>query len=483
MIHNPSAPRPAAAFCSRIFETKSFLVLTFVIASCFAVCATPSGAASASEKTATAGPDSAVLAGLDADASADVHALEKYAAAVRELLQQEKFNRLEEIAATARSEKSRFAGGTWKLYVIYRALREPAEGREAPDEAWEAHLERLSAWALSDPNSVTARIALAEANLKYVERTRIDANNTPSNARPRTPGADPWEVINGSINIAEVALKQASDLGAKDPHWYFVEQELKYGGDKGLLDKAVLLEPSYYPNYRLHALFLHPKWDGAEGAPERFADEISAQIGGKQGLAAYFEVAETLSCGPSAVTRPKMSWEKVKLGYAALEELYGSSIIKLNQYACLALHEGDMSLAQQLFARIGDNWDAPTWKTKSYFDSSKALAAAPEEIRTLRMVTDANGITPMGNEYFMQISVDFQRKERFNFMECARPLGANLGGSFDLFLKFAADGTLEEVKVWPQTKFNACFVPKLSGNFAPPPQPHYWVKIGMSIPY
>lgn len=479
-----SAPRPALAACHRLIRRKSFFALPLLIASCCALCAAPSGPASSPQNAAGREPgvDPAILAGLNADAKTDVQATAKYAAAIRELFKQAQFKRLDAIAASARSEKSRFAGGTWKLYAFYRALQQPAEGREAPDQAWAEHLAGLGTWAASDPNSVTARIALAGANLKYAERTRIDANNTPSDAPHGRTDDDPWEVINQSTHVAEVALKEAADLGAKDPHWYFVQQELNRGGDKELLDKAVSLEPSYYPNYRLHALFLHPKWDGQEGAPEKFADEISAQIGGKEGLVAYFEVAETLSCGPSSITKPKLSWEKIQLGYAALEELYGTSMIKLNQYACLAVLQNDMTLAQQLFARIGDDWDESTWKTKKYFDSCKVLAAAPSEIRTLRAATDTNMSTPEGGRYFQQISTEFKQKERWNFMECARPLGQNLGGSFDLFLRFAPDGTLQEVKAWPQTKFSACVIPKISGNFTPPPRPQYWVKFSMYLP-
>jgi len=481
---NNVSPRLALAACHWLVRGKSFLALAFIIAICWVVRAVPSGRAGTSQKNAVVGSglDPAILAGLHADARTDVHAPDQYAAAIRELLKQGNFKELEEIATTARSEKARFAGGTWKLYVFYRALREPAEGREAPDQAWDAHLDSLSAWALSDRNSVAARIALAEASLKYAERTRIDANNTPSNAQHRSTDDDPWEVINRSTNIAEVALKQAADLGGKDPHWYFVEQELNHGGDKELLDKAVALEPTYYANYRLHALFLHPKWDGAEGAPEKFAEEISAQIGGKPGLVAYFEVAETLSCGPSAITKPKLSWEKIQLGYAALEELYGTSMIKLNQYACLAVLENDMSLAQQLFTRIGDNWDQSAWKTKKYFESYKVLAAAPAEIRTLRAATDTNMSTPEGGQYFQQISTEFKQKQRWNFMDCAKPMGQELGGNFDLFLKFAPDGTLQEIKAWPQTKFSACIIPKVSGSFTPPPRPEYWVKFSMYLP-
>jgi len=484
-MRRASAPRFPVMPRHWLIRRTSFLLLPLVIASCCALFTAVSGAAGAPQGTTgqESGFSPRILSGLHADAKADAQATDKYAAAIRELFNRAKFKQLEGIAASARSEKSRFAGGTWKLYVFYRALRQPAEGRDAPDQAWEAHLTNLSAWVASDPDSVTARIALAEAYLRYAEQARIDANNTPSNTSNKSTGVDdPWEVINRSTHVAEVALKEAAELGAKDPHWYFVQQELTRGGDEELLQTAASLEPSYYPNYRLHALFLHPKWDGQEGAPEKFADEISARIGGKEGAVAYFEIASALTCGSGAVTRPKMSWDKVKLGYAALEGLYGSSMIKLNQYACLATRNDDMPLARQLFARIGDNWDEHTWQSRKYFESIRALATVPADIATLRAATKTNMETPEGSQYFERIGAEFKEKQRWNFRDCAQPLGQDLGGSFDLFLKFANDGAVQEVRAWPQTKLSACIVPKVNGNFTPPPRPAYWVKFSMQLP-
>jgi len=426
-------------------------------------------------------PASAITAGLSADTRNDVHATEKYGQAIRELLKERKFEQLEQIAATARSQKTRFAGGTWKLYVLYEALKQPAGGPTAGDAVWQSHLLTLHSWAVSHPDSVTARIALAEAFLNYTQKLRADADSD----KGISSTEDPWEVINTSLYIAQIALKQASELDTKCPHLYFVQQEMTKGGDQELLDKAVSLEPSYYPSYRLHALFLHPLWHGEEGAPEKFADQISARIGGKQGAVAYFEVAAALACTPGTnkLPPPKLSWDKVKQGYAALEELYGGSLVKLNQYACLAVHAEDMALAQQLFARVGDRWDPHTWQSKAYFESSKRRAQSPGDIVTARSASQTNMDTPEGSRYFQQIVMEFKQKNAANFRDCAQPLGHELGGSFDLFLKIANDGEVQQVIAWPETKLSTCVVPKLlSGSLTPPPAPAYWVKFPMQFP-
>jgi hypothetical protein len=39
--------------------------------------------------------------------------------------------------------------------------------------------------------------------------------------------------------------------------------------------------------------------------------------------------------------------------------------------AYLALRAGDSETAQQLFARIGNDWDESVWRTKALFDASR----------------------------------------------------------------------------------------------------------------
>jgi hypothetical protein len=39
--------------------------------------------------------------------------------------------------------------------------------------------------------------------------------------------------------------------------------------------------------------------------------------------------------------------------------------------AWLALRAGDTETAQQLFARIGNDWNESVWKTKALFDASR----------------------------------------------------------------------------------------------------------------
>src|SRR6185437_470978 len=87
---------------------------------------------------------------------------------IRELFEQNKFDTIDMIADRARSTKKRFVGGFWYLHAIYRGLGEPRQGTTRSGEVeWQQHIDRLKRWVAQRPNSVTARIALADSYIGY----------------------------------------------------------------------------------------------------------------------------------------------------------------------------------------------------------------------------------------------------------------------------------------------------------------------------
>jgi hypothetical protein len=41
----------------------------------------------------------------------------------------------------------------------------------------------------------------------------------------------------------------------------------------------------------------------------------------------------------------------------------------------MAVRQGDREFAQQLFARIGDNWNEKVWRSKDKFEGSRASSS------------------------------------------------------------------------------------------------------------
>src|ERR1044071_6715946 len=78
-----------------------------------------------------------------------------YKRKISELFRHKDFDQLEKLAAEARSDKGRFAGGPWKLYAFYDAINKPELGIDAPDSAWNSHLAILREWISVKRASVT----------------------------------------------------------------------------------------------------------------------------------------------------------------------------------------------------------------------------------------------------------------------------------------------------------------------------------------
>ncbi|MGA8221696.1 MAG: hypothetical protein WB780_08585, partial [Candidatus Acidiferrales bacterium] len=248
------------------------------------------------------------------------------------------YDALERAAREARVSKSRFKGGTWRLYIFYEALGHPTLGAQATEEDWKFHITGLKDWGSARPESVTARLALAETYENYADHAR-------GSGYANTVSEEGWRLDRERIAMAASTLTEVAKLKEKCPYWYELMQRvaLAQGWDKAqarsLLDAAMAFEPTYYHFYREYANFLLPKWYGAPGETEAFAEEISNQLGGQQGKFVYFEIASlvTCQCDSDDSHMEYLSWPKIKEGYAVLGELYGFSNLKMNRFAHMAV--------------------------------------------------------------------------------------------------------------------------------------------------
>jgi hypothetical protein len=300
---------------------------------------------------------------------------EEYKSEIAAFLVEKNYDQLEKAAHEARTAKTRFKGGVWKLYDLYAALAGPIVGAGASKEDWKFHIASLKAWASARPESVTALVALAETYISYADKARGGGYaDTVSDAG--------WKLNNERVTMAASTLTEAAKLKEKCPYWYEVMQNvaLSQGWDKSqarkLFDDAIAFEPTYYHFYREYANFLLPKWYGKPGETEAFAEEISNQIGGQEGKFVYFEIASlaTCQCDSDDSHMQYLSWPKIKDGYAALGPLYGYSNLKRNRFAHMAVEANDRFAAQQAFATIGDDWDHTVWRSSRSFENAKSWA-------------------------------------------------------------------------------------------------------------
>lgn len=184
------------------------------------------------------------------DDASDVQGVIQYEAVIQRLLSEQKFAELDCLADAARVSKARFASGAWKLHVFYGAINAP-QGHATEDD-WTTHLENLNRWVSAKPESITARVAFADAYTAY-------AWNARGNQTSDTVTQSGWKLFDQRIEKAKETLEEASKLKTKCPHWYSVMQTVALAEGwsltrtTALLDEALAFEPDYQYYYRDHA--------------------------------------------------------------------------------------------------------------------------------------------------------------------------------------------------------------------------------------
>ncbi len=286
----------------------------------------------------------------------------------RQLLDSGNFAELDADANQLRSRRSRFQGGVWQLFVFYQTIG-PAGPMTASDEAWELQIARLQQWAKEEPGSVTPRIALADAYIGFAWKAR-------GHGWGDTVTPEGWTQFRERISLARATLEKALKLNNGDPEWYRAMQTVALAEAwprqqvDALVDAALSVEPGYFSFATAEANYLLPKWYGKPGETEEFAARVADRIGGPEGDATYFLIAMMTNCC-RATQAPAMAWARVKQGYFALDQLYGTNLHERNAFAFLALRAGDTETAQAAFAKIGNDWDAMVWGGKPRFDASR----------------------------------------------------------------------------------------------------------------
>jgi hypothetical protein len=424
--------------------------------------------------------------GLLADDATDVHAVDKYKAAVAHMLQQERFDQLDCLADSLRTSKEKFAGGMWKLHILYGGLEAPLQHPTTQD--WEDHLNRLKHWVSQNPESITARIALAESYLGYAWDARGDGTAD-------TVSENGWQLFSQRAEEARNTLQKASTLKTKDPESYVAMESvsLAQGWDReearSLLEQGFAAEPGYYYVYRMHALYLLPKWFGEDGDTELFAERIANRIGGDPGDAVYFQIAGFLVCNCNDQPQPShMSWPRIQRGFAGLEKQYGTSLTNLNLLAQMAIKLKDAVVADQAFKRIGDQWSESSWRTQTYFESSRTWAAqvAPSMTakRSIEDEAAANQATPDGSRYQAAFEKSFA-----GLMQQCTPRREGDDTPFEMLIQVGEGGTVKRLMTDPSTAVSTCLFQNLMNfqmtnvaPFPPPPKAPYWVRMNLSPP-
>jgi len=290
----------------------------------------------------------------------------------------ENFDAIDQKANQARRGKERFTGGYWKINILYDALATIYGEEFQTEQRWKTHLETALKWKQKSPDSVTARIVLAQSYTNYGWFAR-------GTGFSNTVKGEDQDKLNERLELAEQELKDAEKLKDKCPEWYeamlFLAMARSWDAAdyNKLLAEAVAFEPDYYYYHYSAAENSLPRWSGEAGDLERYAESVAKVDSPEQNIIYYLYASFLFSNYYSHLTNPQsINWEKAKQGYKELEKKYGIDKKRLNQYSFIAAAHEDMPEAYQAFRKIGDDWDDEVYAEKR-FNELKSWAIARYE--------------------------------------------------------------------------------------------------------
>lgn len=276
------------------------------------------------------------------------------------------FDRLEEMARGYRGSKEMFPDGTWKLGEIYYGL-EPDDA--APERAWQTAIATLERWMKARPESMTARVALANVMVAYGWRARgTGFRDSVSQEDFHLFTQRVWrakELIEGAATLKEqcpyghiAVMTAVRGIGGREQVFY------------GHLNDAIEANPGFAPAYEGPMIYLSPNWYGRKGASESYLQRYADKLGGEEGDVLYARLAWLMQASgmfSNAMKECQFSWDRVEAGFRVLEHRYPRALSVKSAHACLAGYAGGRENARFLIGRLEGRVDLSVWRPVEQF--------------------------------------------------------------------------------------------------------------------
>lgn len=298
--------------------------------------------------------------------SAEAREMSAIAGEARALFQSKDFAKLDTFVRTLRDSKQQFANGSWKSHCAYCGISLPEESSVLD---WETHLATLEQWTNAQPQSLTARVALADAFVSYAWK-----------ARGNGPASKVTEVgrllFNARLTEAARVLVQARSLKEKCPYLWSVlfRTELGLSTDRKIFDasfkRAVAAWPDYTPFYQDRAWYFLPQWNGEKGEWESDLAKSADEIGGEDGDILYARAVWSMHQSrlfSNIFTDSNISWSRVNKGFEAIEKRFPDSLQTQSEHAYLAALAEDAVTTHKYLALIQGKVDRAVWRTREKF--------------------------------------------------------------------------------------------------------------------
>ena len=280
------------------------------------------------------------------------------------LLHAKDFARLESIAAQLRS--SRGADPLhWDIGMFYGVMGSPTSMDEASVKAV------LGEWIAAQPQSITAKIALAQALRQAAAMRR-------GGGFANTVTEQDWVVFRKLLNEAD-RLANQKDL-EKDPHYWTLSVNIAHLLGRDPLEVARrAAKYTHNPDVFAHAMLaLTPQWGDRVEELRPFAEEAAALTKSSMGDAMYAWIAyqAQFTMGDKA-KELGFDWNRTRQGLRDLIRLSPEWVPTYHRLALMARRANDRATAREMFQRKELDWydDAGTmWPSRMYYDAAREWA-------------------------------------------------------------------------------------------------------------
>lgn len=296
------------------------------------------------------------------------------------LLYEKKYLILDSIASRLRTEKSRYTNGNWQLPYFYQGVGDGWRGRRD----FSTVRPQFEEWIKQQPDSITARIAMAKAYKMFAWEARGGGYAYEVSEKGH-------EDFKDNLKKAEKVLIEAEDLNIPDPELYATWLDIGMGLSKtdkemdALFEKGITIEKYYWPLYTNRAWSITPRWGGKQGQLETFARRAVELTQQKEGQILYLKVADVLigkiDSEPKQFKELGFSYQMLKQSIQDLIKHYPDTNDNylLNTSCFLACAYDDKDEAKNLFVQIGSNWDKSVWVKEDIFKKYKSWVLTKTE--------------------------------------------------------------------------------------------------------
>lgn len=290
---------------------------------------------------------------------------------VGSLIRSKDFRGLDALAQDLVNKKPRFKGGVWQIFKFDLLVSSPPT-TEQSESTWNDHIRFVRSWVKASPESIYAKVALSNTEIGFGDFLRGDgyANEVP-------PGA--WAKFREHIGAANSAIDEAENL-PKYVGYHSTKLSLARLDEEADFDKlyetAITFEPKYEYFYKHKAQYLLPRWNGKPGDSEIYAEHVRTALGPVEGVKMYSVIIAELGRVNDLyyLQRHRVSWHDVVKGFELREAEFGTSRLRLNEFARLAVSKNDIEKTCEAFKRLasGDAYEPDVWESQRTFTIMQA---------------------------------------------------------------------------------------------------------------